>query len=217
MKAEDVAARWSVMKAEDVERALRDPDQQLRRLQSMLADHKELATQSPVHAWMAIDLCVAYKKPFPDWVIAYLGQCAVRMRSNEARRARDIRKTLLWIFGFPNKKAGPGNPLDPYHGWRERANKMTFAATFARRIRQGEDPVKARSNACNDVSGRMARTIEHCNDTFAKSFGCPISLGPLNNGSLWSVGTCRDEGGLRARAQRGPLTIIATESCKALS
>jgi hypothetical protein len=118
------------------------------------------ATRSPVYAWVAIGVCIRNKKPFPDWVIAYLGRCADRMTSDDARRSRGVRKTLLWIFGFPKKKTGPGKPLEPYphDEW-----KTVFAAKFAERIGRGDDPRTARDSACNAVFGERGpddRTLQ---------------------------------------------------------
>jgi len=138
---------------EDVEQA--DLDRVLRGL-------RQLATQSPVYAWQAIHRCIREKKQFPDWITDYLFQCADRMISarlsdeqpRDVRKTdeqpRDVRKTLQWIFGFPEKKRGPGslfdpNPVLPY------LNKVIFALQFAERLNQGEDPVTARGNAGNDT------------------------------------------------------------------
>jgi hypothetical protein len=66
-------------------------------------------------------------------------------------RPRDIRKTLLWIFGFSKKKGGSGNLLDPGAGVLRWAQKAVFASHFAKRLDQGEDPVTARGNASTDA------------------------------------------------------------------
>jgi hypothetical protein len=136
-----------------------DPDFVLRGARGELAD-----TGNPYYAWMAIQVCIEHEKEFPDWVLAYLGECAERMMSDKARKeGRDIRKALPWIFGFPNvldpsqRKRGPGNMLDPYGG----PDTLTFALRFAVRLEQGEQPSAAMSNACNDVfDGREASADE---------------------------------------------------------
>jgi hypothetical protein len=86
------------------------------------------------------------KKPFPDWVAAYLAECANRMLSDIAKKTRDLRKVLPWILGFPRKR-GPGNPLDIN---RDR-HKSVFARQFALQLDKGDDPSAARTNACNVI------------------------------------------------------------------
>jgi hypothetical protein len=101
-------------------------------------------TGNPYWAWYGVDLCIKAKKPFPDWLAAYLAQCADRLLSDRAKGARDLRKILPWALGFPNKR-GPGNPLDI---GRDRHKRM-FALAFAIQLDKGDDPSAARLNACN--------------------------------------------------------------------
>jgi hypothetical protein len=68
---------------------------------------KLAAIRGPYFTWWVIDLCERNKIPFPDWVNAYLGQCARRMGSDQAKQA-----PLQEIFGFPKKKPGPGGLFD---------------------------------------------------------------------------------------------------------
>ena len=103
-------------------------------------------TGNPYWAWYAIDICIKAKIPFPDWLTAYLSQCADRMLSDEAKETRDLRKVLPWILDFP-KKHGPGNPLNV----NSDQHKKAFALAFACRLDKGEDPSGARRNACNDI------------------------------------------------------------------
>ncbi|MBR1155251.1 hypothetical protein [Bradyrhizobium sp. JYMT SZCCT0428] len=125
-----------------------DPDLLLPRAQSKLE-----VTGNPYYAWFAIDICVRTNKPFPDWLTAYLGQCAHRMASNKAKAAGDLRKILPWVLGFSSKR-GPGNPLnyvDRIH------HKRAFALEFATQIEAGDEPAAARLNACNAIfAGKYA-------------------------------------------------------------
>jgi hypothetical protein len=86
------------------------------------------------------------KKPFPDWVAAYLAECADRMLSDRAKKARDLREILPWILGFPRKR-GPGNPLDTDRN----QHKSAFALQFALQLDKGDNPSAARTNACNVI------------------------------------------------------------------
>jgi hypothetical protein len=119
------------------------------------AFRKLAANRSPYFAWRVIEGCVRHKKPFPDWVTSYLGQCAERMcaermQSERAKRADDAGKMFLWIFDFPKKKPGPGELLDAEGELLKEAGKGAFALSFALRLYQGEGPVEARSNAGNE-------------------------------------------------------------------
>jgi hypothetical protein len=99
---------------------------------------------SPYWAWYAVDICIKAKRPFPNWLAAYLAQCADRML--KAKEARDLRQILPWILGFPNKR-GPGNPLDVD---RDR-HKNVFALAFTIQLDKGDEPPAARLNACNII------------------------------------------------------------------
>jgi len=114
---------------------------------------QKLATaRGPYFAFEAIRLCKKHKKPFPAWITDYLGECADRMLSDKARRASDVRKTLLWIFGFPKKKPGPGGLFDQDYGLLKEMLRPLFALIFAVQLYQGEkDLVKARRNAGDGV------------------------------------------------------------------
>jgi hypothetical protein len=109
------------------------------------------ATGNPYYAWMAIRVCIKHKKAFPEWLLAYLEICADRMESDQARARGDLRAILPWILGFPNifdsapRKPGPGNLLAP-----EGPDRAMFALRFAIRLEQGEKPLTALRNACND-------------------------------------------------------------------
>lgn len=108
------------------------------------------STGNPYYAWQAIRICVKHKKEFPDELIAYLGECADRMLSDEAEKARDVRKVLPWILGFP-KKHGPGNLLNPDD---DPDNRQGFALTFMVKIAQGEKPSDALKNAATEILGK---------------------------------------------------------------
>jgi hypothetical protein len=118
--------------------------------------HAVAQTGNPYYAWKAIQVCITHKKEFPNWLTVYLAQCAQRMMSDKAKETGDLRANLPWIFGFPNlldptqRKHGPGNLLNPDHapGWED---KQIFAVTFFGRLVNGEDPLMAMHNACNDV------------------------------------------------------------------
>jgi hypothetical protein len=125
-------------------------------LDKVLGLYQKLAAwRSPVFAWQAIQGCIRHKRPFPDWVTNYLGQCAERMcdgrmQAERAKRADDVGKTLQWIFDFPKKKPGPGGLFDPNGELLKELGKGIFALNFAIRLHQGEDPVEARGNAGNE-------------------------------------------------------------------
>jgi hypothetical protein len=133
------------------EAARRDPDFMIQAAWEMLAE-----TGSPFHAWLAVKTCIDHNRSFPEWLLAYLGQCAERMQSEKAAaEGRDLRKVLPWIFGFPNVfdptqgKRGPGNLLDPYR--EEPEGLSLFALRFATRIELGEPVTEAMRNACNEA------------------------------------------------------------------
>jgi hypothetical protein len=128
---------------------LNDPDFLIR---SDAESYKE--TGNPFFAWEAVTVCSAQDKPFPDWVRAYLADCANRMTSPEAAAGgHDLRKVLPWIFGFPIKR-GPGNLLNPTKGAEELCE---FAYNFAFRVMKGEPPTSAIRDACNEAfTGAMA-------------------------------------------------------------
>jgi hypothetical protein len=114
---------------------------------------KLAANRSPYFAWHAIQGCIREKKPFPDWVIDYLGRCADRMcaehmQSERAKRVSDVREMFQWIFEFPKeKKPGPGGLFDQDSELLKEAAKGVFALSFAIKLYEGEDPVQARRNA----------------------------------------------------------------------
>jgi hypothetical protein len=101
---------------------------------------------NPCYAWCAIEYCTEANLPFPEWVIAYLGQCSKRMFSPKAKQSTDLRKVLPQVLGFPSKR-GPGNLLNPFVD----PKRYLFALEFGRRVLDGQDPVTARRDACNDV------------------------------------------------------------------
>jgi hypothetical protein len=101
---------------------------------------------NPYYAWFAVEICIKAKEPFPDWLTAYLAGCAHRMLSKKAKDARDLRKILPWVLGFPSRR-GPGNPLEV----NQNQHKKAFALEFAIRMDTGDEPAAARLNACNAV------------------------------------------------------------------
>ena len=106
-------------------------------------------TGNPHYVWFAIKICTEHKKPLPEWILAYLADCADRMLSDEARAGgHDLRKMLPWIFGFPSKR-GPGNLLDPDR--EEPKGALNFALRFATHIELGKSPTAAMREACNDA------------------------------------------------------------------
>jgi hypothetical protein len=125
----------------------RDPDVWLEWAALELED-----TGNPHYAWIAIRVCTKHKKGFPDWLLAYLGICAKRITSDEARKAEDLRKVLPWAFGFPNvfdptqRKRGPGRLLDP-----DPDPDRSFALKFAIRLFEGETVPAAMRGAYDDV------------------------------------------------------------------
>jgi hypothetical protein len=133
---------------EMLEAVWRDSDVWLAGWIDLLAD-----TGNPYYAWLAIDVCIRHQKEFPKVLVAYLAQCAERMKSDRAKKHGDLRKVLPWVFGFPDllernqRKRGPGNLLDPDGGDPD----FSFGLRFAIRLMEGEDPHAAMRNACNDV------------------------------------------------------------------
>jgi hypothetical protein len=114
---------------------------------------RELAdTGNPYWAWNAIQVCIQHQKEFPDWLLVYLGECAERMMSDQAKESGDLGRVLPWIFGFPSvldptqRKRGPGNLLDPLG-----PDRSWFALRFAIRLENGERLSAAMQNAANDV------------------------------------------------------------------
>jgi hypothetical protein len=136
---------------------LRDPDFRIRMYRSGWED-----THSPVYAWEAVAVCTEHGMPFPDWVMGYLGGVARRMTADDARAAKDVRKALPGILGFP-AKPGPGRPLDP--GGNEPEDALLLAILFATEIERGLKPsVALRKAAAHadlpaDVAGRDERTL----------------------------------------------------------
>jgi hypothetical protein len=123
------------------------------RLLRVLELFQKLSKRSPYFTWSAIRACIRQNRPFPDWVVAYLGRvadhmCAERMRSD---RDGDVRETFQWIFEFPKNRPGPGGLFDQGRGLLTEMTKALFAMNFALRLHQGEDPVEARGNAGNDI------------------------------------------------------------------
>jgi hypothetical protein len=115
-------------------------------------------TGNPYFAWEAIKVCNTHSKPYPDWLRAYLGDCANRMTSPEAAAGgHDLRKVLPRIFGFPNKR-GPGNLLNPTEGAEQLCD---FAYKFAFRVLKGQRATAAMRDACIEAfDGTMAETDE---------------------------------------------------------
>jgi hypothetical protein len=151
LKDRSLPAWVSVDRRKMMEAGIRNPnpDVLLRLIGEMLADNG-----NPYYAWTAVDVCIKHGTEFPEWLFAYLGECAERMLSDEAKKeGRDLRKALPWIFGFPNvldptqRKRGPGNMLDPEGD----PDRMKFAFKFAIRLERGQQPAAAMSDACNDV------------------------------------------------------------------
>jgi len=107
-------------------------------------------TGNPYYAWQAIRICVKHKKKFPDTLLTYLGACADRMLSDEARKAGDVRKMLPGILGFPSK-FGPGNLLDPDD---DPDDRLGFALRFMVKLAQDEKPTVALENAAAEILGK---------------------------------------------------------------
>jgi succinate dehydrogenase flavin-adding protein (antitoxin of CptAB toxin-antitoxin module) len=116
-------------------------------------------TDNPLYAWHAIQDCIKEKEEFPDWVLAYLLECAERVQTDKAKQTTDVRAVLPWIFGFVrNGKPGPGKLLDPDND--PDGKKMRFGFRFAGRVMRGEQPSEARANAYNDVFSEGAPDID---------------------------------------------------------
>jgi hypothetical protein len=133
--------------------AISDPDFQIRICRG--AWQKE---GNPVFVWYAVDFCIKYKKPFPDWVTDYLGDVAQRMTSDDAAAATDLRAVLPGIMGFP-AKPGPGHPLT-----RDKDEALLLAGRFAIEIvERGLEPTEALREAAKllppEVADRDEKTL----------------------------------------------------------
>jgi hypothetical protein len=124
---------------EMLEAVVRDPGFRLE-----VARRSFAKSGNPLHVWQAIDVCIKHKREFPDWVIGYLGGCAERLLSNEARKTHDVRDVLRSAFGFRKPTRGPGNLLDPSSD----QNRWLFAMAFAIKIKNGLKPSDALKSAC---------------------------------------------------------------------
>jgi hypothetical protein len=127
-------------------------------------------TGNPYYAWEAIQACTE-ERPFrrlPDWLMAYLSECAERMLSSKAKRTRDLGRVLPWVLGFPITR-GPGRVLDPEPESNE--PRLLFAIHFAGRVREGENPSLARQNACIDVFGDTGPDDRTLQRWLRKEFG----------------------------------------------
>lgn len=102
-------------------------------------------TGNPFWVWEEIDICCRQGLDFPDWVKTYLARCAARMTSPDAARARDLRKALPGILGFPQNSRGRGaNPLNPGGMNDARRDEYAEMATrFLRAIEGGAEPTAA--------------------------------------------------------------------------
>jgi hypothetical protein len=114
------------------------------------------ATANPVYVWEGIQICTKHGHALPDWIVSYLGQCADRMLSGDARQSPDLRQILPSILGFPRKKRGPGRPLDPDAG----LDRFHFALKFALEIALGRERGEALANACNVLPENRAGADE---------------------------------------------------------
>jgi hypothetical protein len=117
------------------------------RIEKALESWEKLAPRYPVHYWLAINVCIREQYQFPDWVMAYLGQCAQRVLSDRTKQTKNERKTLRWILGFPKKGMGSKKPLDPRDEIFLGARRHAFAKVFVKHLDRGEDPAEARGNA----------------------------------------------------------------------
>jgi hypothetical protein len=121
-------------------------------------------TSNPVYIWETIAICAKHKKPLPDWVMDYLVAVAERMTSVDARAAKDLRKVLPSIMGFPAaEKHGPRRPLDPVGGEHEDVPSLVFL--FATGLEKGLKPSAALRYATAkllpDVADHDERTLIH--------------------------------------------------------
>jgi hypothetical protein len=133
--------------------AINDPDFYMRICRG--AWQKE---ENPVFVWRAVAFCTKLKKPYPDWVMDYLGDVAQRMTSDDAAAATDLRAVLPDIMGFP-AKPGPGHPLT-----RDKDDALLLAGWFALEIvDRGLAPTEALRKAANrlppEVADRDEKTL----------------------------------------------------------
>jgi hypothetical protein len=106
---------------------------------------------NPFFVWRAVAVCTEHKKPFPDWVMEYLGDVAQRMTSDDAAAATDLRAVLPGIMGFP-AKPGPGHPLT-----RPKNDEVLLAGWFAIEIVvNGLEPTEALRKAAERLPPEAA-------------------------------------------------------------
>jgi hypothetical protein len=129
-----------------------NPDIALPHLQSDWED-----TKNPFFVWSAINVCDLNQRELPDWVRAYLASCALRMVSEDAVQASDLRKILPEVLGFPRKKRGPGNLLRPEGDGVE---YMVQAMVFAVEIEKGAKPSVALHTASESLGKKVADRID---------------------------------------------------------
>jgi hypothetical protein len=138
----EIAAFWP---------GLSDPDA---KIAECIAGFEE--TGNPFYAWLATEICIAAKRQFPAQILDYLRQCAVRMRSLQARGPEGVREILRWVLGFPVKdKSGPGNMLDPDQG----RPQLCFVLQFSDYVCRGDNPAKALSKAHDVLDTKIADKV----------------------------------------------------------
>jgi hypothetical protein len=121
-------------------------------------------TGDPFYLWEQIRYSILHKQEFPKHIISYLDVCASNMNSPKARKARDFRKVLPWVFCFEQekRKRGRGNRLDPTAGGSPAEGFPAFPVRFVTRLLLGmdEDVPTAMRNACNDVFTGKAADVD---------------------------------------------------------
>lgn len=114
--------------------------------------------RNPAAAWAAIDLCIRTGMHFPYWLRNYLGDCAERIISDDAK-GRKPRDVLPWALGFDRVR---GNALDMVHDRRKLKFALAFAIQIDEHAKASEaskalKASKARETACNEALGEDAK------------------------------------------------------------
>jgi hypothetical protein len=109
---------------------------------------------NPYRVWDAIDICSKHGLPFPDWICAYLADCASRMTGPGATHG-DLRKALPKIMKF-NMKPG-ANLLRP-DGRDDGGDDLLLAMRFVtEHVVLGSTTEDALGNAYVGLNPALAR------------------------------------------------------------
>jgi hypothetical protein len=110
-------------------------------------------SRNPFFVWKAVQACARGRADLPIWVLDYMVGCANRMFAPETVESKDLRATLLTVFGFPTKSGRghhllkpPGHEIDEYE-------IPTIA--FAVELEKGARPSAALRKAADHLPGHL--------------------------------------------------------------